>query len=170
MREGKEVHIIHLGDHDPSGIDMSRDIEEKLELFTDSKIHLERIALNMNQVQQYNLPSDPAKATDSRFAGYQAIYGDDSWELDALDPPVLVSLIEKSIMKYRDETLWKTAEEEEAKGKGTLKYLIQYFPDVVKFLRERRKRDDSPVICTGCGATEANPTCSCDTKNRGILL
>jgi hypothetical protein len=31
--EGKSVTVLHLGDHDPSGIDMTRDIEDRLRLF-----------------------------------------------------------------------------------------------------------------------------------------
>lgn len=32
---GQRVVVLHLGDHDPSGIDMTRDITERLELFCD---------------------------------------------------------------------------------------------------------------------------------------
>ena len=33
IRNGKRVHVLHLGDHDPSGIDMTRDNEERLRGF-----------------------------------------------------------------------------------------------------------------------------------------
>lgn len=164
--EGKEVHIIHLGDHDPSGIDMSRDIFERLHLFVNhtqmnGRVNVHRIALNMGQVTEYNLPPDPAKVTDSRFRSYQATYGDESWELDALEPTILVDLIRARVKSLRDDRLWEDALATEKKGKDTLQYLCQYFPDVVAFLRERRKKDLSRVVCSGCGATEANPTCLC---------
>lgn len=169
--KGKQVHIIHLGDHDPSGIDMSRDIEDKLELFTGGRIHLDRIALNLDQVRKYNLPPDPAKTTDSRFRKYQEQYGDESWELDALGPERLVKLVRTTITQYRDEDRWAEAEKMEAKGRGTLKYILQYFPDVVKFLQKRRTRDDSRIVCLGCLATENNPTCQCDGGvGKGLLL
>ncbi len=170
MTKGKEVHIIHLGDHDPSGIDMSRDIEEKLVLFTGGRIHLDRIALNMDQVRKYNLLPDPAKATDSRFRKYQELFGDESWELDALGPQKLVELVQASIIQYRDEDKWAEAVKREELGKGTLRYILQYFPDVVEFLKVRRKRDDSRIVCMGCMATEANPVCLCDGEKRGLLL
>ncbi len=91
--DGKVIHVIHLGDHDPSGIDMSRDIFERLTMFAGTKVHVLRIALNMVQVKRYNPPPNPAKVTDSRFADYQKKFGDESWELDALEPRVLVDLI-----------------------------------------------------------------------------
>jgi hypothetical protein len=91
IRFGKRVLVLHLGDHDPSGIDMSRDNDERLAMFARYSMNLElkRIALNMNQVEQYNPPPNPAKMTDIRFGGYAAAYGDESWELDALSPVVI---------------------------------------------------------------------------------
>lgn len=170
LSDGKIVHIIHLGDHDPSGIDMSRDIKERLQLYTRQDIHVLRIALNMVQVQKYQPPSDPAKESDSRFERYEALYGDQSWELDALDPTILHSLITRAINQYRDVALWDDAAKEEVKGQDTLKYVLQYFPDVLALLRTKRLEDLSPVICAGCGATQNNPKCRCDVANRGLLL
>lgn len=135
---GKSVHILHLGDHDPSGMDMSRDILDRLELFTAHKVHVERVALNMDQVRQYNPPPDPAKVTDSRFASYQQLYGDHSWELDALEPEVLVSLVLDEVAKYRDDEKWAEAVHNERRGKRTLETLVTEFQIVIQFLRERR--------------------------------
>ena len=95
--------VIHLGDHDPSGLDMTRDIKERLELFLDAKFHLERIALNMDQIEEYKPPPNPAKVTDSRFNGYIKKYSSESWELDALEPRVLRDLIRHTVEGYRDE-------------------------------------------------------------------
>jgi hypothetical protein len=89
--------IIHLGDHDPSGIDMSRDIEERLSLMSWGPIEVRRIALNMDQVDQYQPPPNPTKFTDSRAADYVQQYGYESWELDALEPRVLTALIQDEI-------------------------------------------------------------------------
>jgi hypothetical protein len=107
--------VIHLGDHDPSGIDMSRDIIDRLEKYAGQPIKVVRIALNIDQVRRYNPPANPAKATDARFSGYQERYGDESWELDALDPQVMTALIrsevEKRIVQDRWDD-WRKAEEE----------------------------------------------------------
>jgi hypothetical protein len=98
--------ILHLGDHDPSGIDMTRDIAERLSMFSGLSINVERIALNMDQVDQYRPPPNPAKITDSRFEGYLRIYGRESWELDALQPEVLAELIRKDIEPCIDPDKW----------------------------------------------------------------
>ena len=140
---GKAIHIIHLGDHDPSGLDMSRDIQERLELFTGDRVHLERVALNMDQVRQYNPPPNPAKESDARYARYQAQFGDESWELDALSPTVLVDLVNRSVLKYRDQALWNESLERERRGKLTLETLSNNFPIVVDFLKEVRKSEQT---------------------------
>ena len=104
-RAGQEVVVIHLGDHDPSGVDMTRDIRDRLALFGAST-QVERIALNMDQVRQYNPPPNPAKLTDSRATGYIAQHGGSSWELDALNPETLDTLIQDAVRAHRDQGLW----------------------------------------------------------------
>jgi hypothetical protein len=100
--------ILHLGDHDPSGVDMSRDIEDRLALLSNNApIEVKRIALTMKQVTKYHPPPNPAKITDSRATAYIEQYGDQSWELDALEPRVLVALVEQHVTALRDETVFK---------------------------------------------------------------
>lgn len=120
QNDGFTPVIIHLGDHDPSGKDMTRDIEDRLRMFCDGDIEVNRIALNMNQVRQYNPPPNPAKITDSRAHGYIKEYGTKSWELDALDPRVLAELIEETITSYRDDETWDAAVATEKKHRASL--------------------------------------------------
>jgi hypothetical protein len=103
-----EVIVFHLGDHDPSGVDMSRDIQDRLDLFTgQDRIKVQRIALTMEQINQYNPPPNPAKITDSRCADYIRRFGNQSWELDALEPRVLRELVLASIKEIRDNRRYK---------------------------------------------------------------
>jgi hypothetical protein len=99
---GRRTLLIHLGDHDPSGIDMSRDIRERLALF-ESRCDVFRAALTEEQINQYNPPPNPAKISDSRCAGYIEKYGKSSWELDALEPQVISELIEDNVALDTDE-------------------------------------------------------------------
>lgn len=104
---GQPPVILHLGDHDPSGIDMTRDIRDRLELFMEGEgIQVKRIALNQDQIEKYNPPPNPTKITDSRAAAYMRQYGDKSWELDALEPSVIENLIDKQITVLRDDEAW----------------------------------------------------------------
>jgi hypothetical protein len=119
--KGQRLYIIHLGDHDPSGIDMSRDIKDRFNLFESYPL-VKRIALNFDQVQQYNPPPNPAKETDSRWQGYVDEYGvTDSWELDALEPQVIVDLITDQVVLIRDDDLWYSQVKKEKSGKAALK-------------------------------------------------
>lgn len=93
--------ILHLGDHDPSGVDMTRDIQDRLAMF-EADTEVRRIALTYDQVQAYNLPPNPAKLTDSRCKAYIEQYGDESWELDALNPTVIHDLITEHVDKLTD--------------------------------------------------------------------
>jgi hypothetical protein len=104
---GKPVIILHLGDHDPSGIDMTRDNDDRLELLSsNANIEVKRIALNMNQIKKYSPPPNPTKLTDSRAVPYMAEFGKSSWELDALSPTVIRNLIKKEVAQYRDDDIW----------------------------------------------------------------
>jgi hypothetical protein len=100
-KAGQTPVVFHLGDHDPSGCDMSRDIQDRLNLVLEyhhyEPISINRLALNMPQVRQYNPPPNPAKLTDARAKEYVAEHGNESWELDALEPTVLIKLITSSI-------------------------------------------------------------------------
>lgn len=106
VRNKQRPVILHFGDHDPSGIDMTRDIKERLTLFTGVEPIISRIALNMEQIEKYEPPPNPAKESDPRFEGYQRKYGQESWELDALEPTVLRKLIEKNVNKFLNKAVW----------------------------------------------------------------
>lgn len=106
--KNQDTIILHLGDHDPSGIDMTRDIEARLNLFTYNQTNLEvrRIALNMAQIKQQNPPPNPAKITDTRYDNYERDYGLESWELDALEPQFISNLIKEEVDKERNIDKW----------------------------------------------------------------
>ena len=112
--------ILHLGDHDPSGKDMTRDIESRLSEFSYSEIVVKRLALNMDQIEQYTPPPNPAKITDSRAEKYIEEFGTESWELDALEPTVIAQLIRDAVLEVRDEGQWDDAVAEEEKQKEQL--------------------------------------------------
>lgn len=96
--------LLHLGDHDPSGIDMTRDITERLTELFGVYVEVKRIALNMEQIEELQPPPNPAKLTDSRVGGYIKRFGRQSWELDALDPNTITNLIELYAEKYTDKS------------------------------------------------------------------
>jgi hypothetical protein len=133
-RQGQTTVILHLGDHDPSGIDMTRDNADRLTMFARHGIKVKRLALNMNQVEQYDPPPNPAKETDSRAASYIEQYGDSSWELDALDPPVIDALIAGELDRLIDADSWDRAKQGEETRKSMLAKASSNWNDVEAFL------------------------------------
>lgn len=137
--EGRQALIIHLGDHDPSGIDMTRDVTDRLRLFCRAhgapapRIH--RIALNMDQIEQYSPPPNPTKLTDSRATGYIDIHGYESWELDALEPTVIDALIEQAIDSVRDADIWMEDTEREDLEREALTLAASRWDEVQEYLR-----------------------------------
>ncbi len=183
---GQHVRILHIGDHDPSGIDMSRDIEDRLTVFLDGDrkrlvvdaarealeekfgdnwddhyrvldsdgkqqwvqagteragvlrwgdLTVERIALNYDQVVQYDPPPNPAKASDARFRSYTEATGlFESWELDALDPIVLQNLIQDGIDNVRDAGSWDFDTERMENDRRVLTQVRDRWDDLVDLL------------------------------------
>lgn len=121
-RDGRPCTLLHLGDHDPSGIDMTRDIQERLDLFG-ADVNVRRIALTLEQVEEYGPPPNPAKLTDSRCDGYINKYGNESWELDALDPRTIRALIQSEVLKLTDENARQVLIDKEDTEKDKLRWL-----------------------------------------------
>lgn len=142
-QRGQRVLVLHLGDHDPSGIDMSRDIEARLRTFGgfnggawDGDLEVRRIALTMDQVNQYRPPPNPAKTTDSRFASYIEEYGDESWELDALDPATLAGLIDQHIREEVEHDRYASMTAEEERHRELLGQAADRWAEIVSYLEE----------------------------------
>ena len=135
LQDGQDVVVLHLGDHDPSGIDMTRDNNERLGMFARTHgITVRRIALNMDQIETYGPPPNPAKLTDSRYGGYFQEYGDESWELDALDPRVIQTLIGDAVREYRDADAWAAMSDRENDDRERLHDVQSRWPQIVAFL------------------------------------
>ena len=121
-KRGKSI-LFYLGDHDPSGEDMVRDIQDRLDMFG-AEVSVEKLALTMKQVQQYNPPPNPAKHTDSRYAKYAAEHGNQSWEVDALSPDVLNRLIRTAFRQVIDMEKMDAILEQEKKDKVLLQAAV----------------------------------------------
>ena len=116
----KDITILYLGDHDPSGLDMIRDIRKRLEEFG-VDLTVIPIGLTMEQIEKYNPPPNPAKITDPRAKWYIKEYGDTSWEVDALNPKILHALVKEHVENLIDMDLFKEKLEQEKTDKEKLK-------------------------------------------------
>lgn len=192
--KGKRVTILYFGDHDPSGLDMVRDIQERLMFFLVKgdklknndefqeliKIWWEKskyeiyevidrgyvseknikkyndgeneddfyeeyfagvrtifinenklfsiipIGLTMEQIKKYKLPPNPAKMTDTRADKYIKKFGKICWEVDALKPEILTSIVRTNIEEQININLYHEMIDIEIKDIEKLKKLIKH--------------------------------------------
>lgn len=121
LSKGQRPIVFYLGDHDPSGQQMTTNHQQRLSMFTGTPIIVQRLALNMSQIEEYSLPPNPVKRSDSRKDAYIEEYGESQWELDALHPQVIQDLISAAIAKIRDEEEWSRALAVETADKRVLR-------------------------------------------------
>lgn len=128
LNNDQSTVILHLGDHDPSGVDMTRDNDDRMQLFSQCpNVTVQRIALNWDQIEQYNPPPNPAKLTDSRAQDYIQRYGRESWELDALEPRVIADLITDNVEYYMDRDLMDAAIAQQEEERELLNRLAEEY-------------------------------------------
>ena len=133
--EGQGVLILHMGDHDPEGMDITRDIEEKMHVFG-ADCEVRRIALSMDQVNEFNPPPAPVKLSSSRSNGYIEEFGNQVWELDALEPAIMGQLIRDNVEPEIDQDRLTETNERREREKDELKLLSRHYDDAIEALRE----------------------------------
>ena len=118
-QSGKKCYLYYCGDFDPSGLSIYDSIKKRVMDFGVS-INFKRIALTQEQIEKYQLPSDPAKQSDPNYNKFVSIYGSDMVvELDSLPPDVLRKIIEDCILQNIDEghLMWILRKEKTERGR-----------------------------------------------------
>lgn len=135
-KAGKKIVVLHLGDHDPSGWDMSRDNLQRLSMFSRSRFEFKRLCLNLNQINELGLPPNPAKTTDSRYKRYVDEFSvDDSWEMDALEPQYIHDLVAAAIWPHIDWDQWEKDLVPEKSNRFRLKTASERWEEVTSALQ-----------------------------------
>ena len=175
INEGKKVKVMYLGDFDPSGLDMVRDIRERITEFLEEGDHAQdgndakviHIALTREQINKYNPPPNPAKKSDPRSKKFIAMHGATSWEVDALPPDVMIKLVKKEIEKNLNQTLLDEIIQQEENEKTKLKGLLEKMnddssdtPDV----KPKEKKSDKAEFCLYCLKTHKEGKCPIFSK------
>ena len=96
----RRVHIAYLGDWDPSGLDIQRNVEERLREFApEVDLDFRRLAVTPAQVREFGLLTRPTKTTDSRAKGFRG----ESVDVDAIDSNQLRGMVEEFIVGFVDQ-------------------------------------------------------------------
>jgi hypothetical protein len=134
LARGVTPIVLHLGDHDPNGLDMTRDNRDRLAMFARQGVEVRRLALNIDQVERYRPPPNFAKETDSRYKAYVKQFGPECWELDALEPRVISDLIRTEVGRLIDQGAWFGALAEESANRALLEAASENWAMVENFL------------------------------------
>ena len=141
--EGKPSTILYLGDFDPPGLHIEEkllkrlrrqlsktnenSIENVLERIMNLKV--ERVALTYDQARIFSLPPSPLKKYSQKYREYMELYGNDVWELDALEPQILINLLEGRIKQLINWEIWEKREKEVEEKRNQLKQeIMKAFP------------------------------------------
>jgi len=118
----KRAFLYYFGDHDPSGVDITRAVEEGIREFAPgADVTLERIAVTEKQIEAWNLPTRPTKTSDARSKDFDG----ESVEVDAIPPKTLRGLIEECICRNIDGKAWTASKRRERFDRRKLASLLQ---------------------------------------------
>lgn len=99
-RAGHRTYVYQLGDHDPSGVDAWRALQQRVTDFLEPTTESEfrRIAVTAEQILELGLQTRPTKKSDTRAAGFDG----ESVEVDAIAPTALRSIVRDAIEAHID--------------------------------------------------------------------
>jgi hypothetical protein len=101
--DGRPTYVYVLTDFDPSGVSIAEKVEDELtERASSSDITVERLAVNRQQIDRWNLPTRPTKTSDTRARRFRQVHGTDSVELDAIPPDELRRLVKDAIDSHME--------------------------------------------------------------------
>ncbi|GAA0464354.1 hypothetical protein GCM10009544_28390 [Streptomyces stramineus] len=107
--DGRDAVLLYVGDLDASGEDIERDWLERTACWD----RVERVALNMAQVREREIPAAVGKRTDSRWPAFAARHGLDvrypvQWEVEALPPEELRQLVMAAVHVHFARAVWES--------------------------------------------------------------
>jgi DNA topoisomerase VI subunit A len=122
--EDKPAYIYYFGDHDPSGVDIPRKVEQGIREFApDAEVYFERAAVTLSQIDELNLQTRPTKQTDTRAKSFEG----ESVEVDAIRPAKLKEIVRACIEQHVNRNALATlqaAEESEREFLDTMAFKV----------------------------------------------
>jgi len=117
--DGRPMVVLYFSDCDPSGFQMPISVGRKLQafkegFFPDLDFEVRPVALTVEQVEEYGLPSTPLKDTEKRADRWTAAMGVAQTEIDALaalQPDLLRRIAREATNDYFDPSLERRVRE-----------------------------------------------------------
>jgi hypothetical protein len=120
---GRAVFVYYLGDHDPSGLDIERDAQQRLRRWAMTvDITWKRVAVTPKQIAELSLPTRPTKP-GTRNAGFKG----ESVEVDAIEPKELQRIVRAAIMRHIDAERVRKQQMLDEKTRASLRRFAKTF-------------------------------------------
>lgn len=135
----KVKRILFISDHDPSGLEIDAVTRRE------TPVQVERIAITIEQIQRYRLPSIRVKRKDSRADRYMEQFGDNAWEVEALPPRALLRIVDRKLKENVPKQVLeeiRLQEEAERVTKPLEKRLIGRIREAARRLKARGIPDE----------------------------
>jgi hypothetical protein len=119
--------FLYLGDWDPSGLDMSeRDAPGRIERYGGAGVNIRRIALTDALIREHDLPGFDVdtKHRDGRYKWYRSRHGAAAWELDALSPNALRTVVEAEVRRHINWDAWEQSRLAEQAETESLRHIL----------------------------------------------
>jgi hypothetical protein len=109
----KPITVYYLGDHDPSGRDLERNIREKLARYSKREFTWKRLGVNPGHFAAYDIiPLEPKKK-DSRYRDFVATWGGRCAEVEAIPATALREMVRGAIESHIPDGQWERLKEVE---------------------------------------------------------
>ncbi len=112
---GKPTIFLHVGDYDPSGKSIYDSMAADVIAFSNNIASFVRVALTPEQIDQYSLPTVPAKKTDRRGNNIT-----DTCQAEALPPDILADIVNQAILEKYDMSQYEEDEQAEIEEREEL--------------------------------------------------
>lgn len=120
----KPVYAYYVGDFDPSGFDIERDLKEKLKRYSGREFYWSRLAVRDEDFALHDLIALPVKASDNRARNFRAAHGDACAEVDALPPTELRARVRSAIEGHIEQDRWEKLQRTERLERQTILDLV----------------------------------------------
>ncbi len=125
----KPIHAYFLGDFDPSGLDIERDVREKVARYGGGDFEWTRLAIEPADFDEFDLIRLPVKRSDRRAQSFMDQHGRHCAELDALPPSELRRRVEQAILGHIDPAAWERLQRVEEVERATMQDYIDRWSD-----------------------------------------
>jgi hypothetical protein len=135
--DSRPAVVLYFSNFDPAGWAMPANVSRKLqalavERFPDLNIELHAVALTLDQVREFDLPSTPLKETERRGDRWREIMGREQTEIDALAalrPGVLRDIAKAAVEPFFDSSFAEREREAENEWRTEARARLEGHPE-----------------------------------------